>query len=431
MSEHETNMQEMIERRNRLLGKAYRLFYSEPVHIVRGEGVWLYDADGRQYLDVYNNVPHVGHCHPHVVDALTRQIRTLNTHTRYLHEGVLDYAGKLVAKFPEPLRMAMFACTGTEANELALRIARAYTGGTGIIATENAYHGNSFAIAQISTSYQSHEPREPNIVTVPAPDSYRGRYREDDPAAGERFAAHLDEAIATLESRGIKPAAFIVDTIFSSDGLPRVPAAYLQKAVERVRTAGGVFVADEVQPGFGRTGRYFWGFEGHGVVPDIVTLGKPMGNGHPISAVVTSPEIIESFEQKARYFNTFGGNPVSCAAASAVLEVIEMENLQQNAAGVGNYIKEGLNRLAEHHEAIGDIRGSGLFIGIDIVSNRENRTADGECATKIVDGLRQRGVLVGSTGPHNNVVKVRPSMVFGREHADLLLQRLDETLAEC
>ena len=429
MSEYKTSAQEMIERRNRLLGKAYRLFYSEPVHIVRGESVWLYDADGRKYLDVYNNVPHVGHCHPHVVDALTRQIGTLNTHTRYLHQGVLEYAEKLVAKFPEPLRIAMFACTGTEANELALRIARAHTGGTGIIATENAYHGNSWAIAQISTSSQSHEPREPMIVTVPAPDTYRGRYREDDSEAADRYASHLREAINTLEHRGIKPAAFIVDTIFSSDGVARVPAAYLQKSVDIVHSAGGVFVADEVQPGFGRTGHHFWGFQGHGVVPDIVTLGKPMGNGHPISAVVTSAEIVEAFEHKASYFNTFGGNPVSCAAANAVLEVIEAENLQQNATELGAYLKEGLSRLAESHEAIGDIRGSGLFIGIDIVSDREKRTADGAQTEKIIDGLRQRGVLAGSDGPHDNVIKLRPSMVFGREHADLLLQRLDETLA--
>lgn len=428
MPEYKTSVNEMIERRNRLLGKAYRLFYSEPIHLVRGDGVWLYDADGRQYLDVYNNVPHVGHCHPHVVEALSRQIQTLNTHTRYLHEGVLEYAEKLVAKFPEPLRVAMFACTGTEANELALRIARARTGGTGVIVTENAYHGNSWAIAQISTCDQSHELREPNIVTVPAPDTYRGLYREDDTAAGDRYAAHLDEAVATLESRGIKLAAFIVDTIFSSDGVPRVPAGYLQRAVDSVRAAGGVFVADEVQSGFGRTGHDFWGFQGHGVVPDIVTMGKPMGNGHPVSAVVTSAEVIEPFEHKARYFNTFGGNPVSCAAASAVLEVIEAESLQQNAAKVGGYLNEGLNQLAGRHEAIGDIRGSGFFIGIDIVSDRKNRTADGAWAKKIVDGLRQRGVLAGLDGPHNNVVKMRPPMVFDLDHADLLLRRLDETL---
>jgi len=429
MSDPNSSYQDLIRRRAQLLGKAYRLFYSEPVHIVRGEGVWLFDANGEQYLDVYNNVAHVGHCHPRVVSALERQIRTLNTHTRYVHEGVLDYAEKLVDRFPEPLRMAMFACTGTEANELALRIARAFSGGTGVIATENAYHGNSWAIAQISSSYVSHEAREPNVVTVPAPDVYRGLYREGDAEAGAKFALHIAEAIATLQARGIQLAAFIADTIFSSDGLPNVPQDYLRLALESVHDAGGVFIADEVQPGFGRTGSTFWGFERHGVVPDIVTMGKPMGNGHPVSGVVTNPEVLNEFENKARYFNTFGGNPVSCAAANAVLDVIEEESLQSHAAEVGHYFKSQLESLATGYDCIGEVRGSGLFLGLDIVSDRHNRTPDGRQATRIVDGLRKRGVLVGSTGPHGNVIKLRPPMIFDRDHVDIVLQRLDETLA--
>ncbi len=280
-------LQNLLQQRQRVMGKAYRLFYEQPVHIVSGEGVWLYDSDGRKYLDVYNNVPHVGHCHPRVVDAVCKQARTLNTHTRYLHELVIDYAVKLTARFPDGLDIAMFACTGTEANELALRLARAKTGATGMIVTDNAYHGNSWAIAQITTTYESSEKRAENIVTVPAPDSYRGLYAGD-PQAAEKYAAHLHSAIETLDRRGLRPAAFIVDTIFSNEGLPTVPEGYLAKAVDIVRKAGGLFIADEVQPGFGRMGTHFWGFEKHAVKPDIATMGKPMGNGYPISAVVTS-----------------------------------------------------------------------------------------------------------------------------------------------
>ena len=415
--------QNMLERRQRLMGKAYRLFYKEPVHIVSGEGVWLYDSDGKKYLDVYNNVPHVGHCHPRVVEAICKQAHILNTHTRYLHDLVLEYAEKLTNRFPDSLDIAMFACTGTEANELALRLARAKTGASGMIVTEHAYHGTSWAIAQITTCYETSEKRGDNIVTVPAPCSYRGLYANDAQAA-DKYAAHLHTAIETLARNGHRPAAFIVDTIFSNEGLPTVPDAYLAKAVEIVRQAGGLFVADEVQPGFGRIGSHFWGFDSHGVVPDIATMGKPMGNGYPISAVVTSLDVIESFQRDSHYFNTFAGTPVACAAALAVLEVIEQQDLQARALETGQYLLEGLKELATNQAMIGDIRGSGLFIGIDLVRDRESHEPAVAETQKAVNLLRQRGVLIGSTGQHDNILKIRPPMVFSKENADLLLQKL-------
>lgn len=421
------HMQKMLERRQRLMGKAYRLFYEQPVHIVSGEGVWLYDSDGNKYLDVYNNVPHVGHCHPHVVGAICKQAQKLNTHTRYLHELVLEYAEKLTDKFPDGLDIAMFACSGTEANELALRLARARTGASGMIVTDHAYHGTSWAISQITSCYKTSEKRGDNIVTVPTPGSYRGLYAGDGQAA-DKYAGHLQTAVDTLARRGHRPAAFIVDTIFSNEGLPIVPPGYLAKAVEIVRQAGGLFVADEVQPGFGRLGTHFWGFDSHGVVPDIATMGKPMGNGYPISAVVTSEDVIESFQQDSHYFNTFGGTPVACAAALAVLEVIEKEDLQTNALETGSYLLDGLKELATNQPIIGDIRGSGLFIAIELVRDRESREPATIETEKVVNLLRQHGILIGSTGQYDNVLKIRPPMVFSRANADLLLQKLKKAL---
>ena len=419
----------MIERRNKALGAAYRLFYENPVHIVRGEGVWLIDSDGRKYLDMYNNVPHVGHCHPHVVEALTRQIATLNTHTRYLHENVLDYAERLTGKFEDELDVAMFACTGSEANELALRIARMYTGGTGLIVTEFAYHGNTNAIYEITTSDISREDIPEYVVTVPVPDAYRGPHTGDD--AGEKYAGYVQDAINTLGSRNIKPAAFVIDTIVSSGGVVAPPPGYLRMVAEIVSAAGGLFVADEVQPGFARTGRNFWGYQADGFVPDIVTMGKPMGNGHPISGVVTRTDIIDDFAAKGDYFNTFGGNPVSCAAGLAVLDVIEQENLQQNARKVGQYLVDGLNRLGETHEVIGDVRGSGFFLALELVTDREKKTPATELTATVVNDLRDRGVLTGSIGPDANILKLRCPMVFSKENADFALGIIDESLTAC
>ena len=421
-----SDFENLLTRRQKLLGTTYQLFYDDPVHIVRGEGVWLYDASGRKYLDMYNNVPHVGHCHPHVVDAICEQARTLNTHTRYLHENILNYAERLVDKFPAALDTTMFCCTGSEASELALRIARTATGGTGVIVTDFAYHGNSQACDDIDSEENPLDALPDHVATVPTPDCYRGEHRGED--AGERYAEYIRDALELLDSRGIKPAAFFVDTIMSSGGVMVPPPAYLSTAAAIVREAGALFIADEVQPGFGRTGKHFWGFEVDDFVPDIVTLGKPMGNGHPIAGVVVQRELVAGLAKSSGYFNTFGGNPVSCAAASAVLDVIEDEGLQQNALEVGQHLVDGLWKLAEKHECIGDVRGTGLFLGLELVSDRERRTPAIELTSMVVNDLRNRGVLTGTTGTHDNLVKLRSPMVLSRDDADYMLGILDESL---
>jgi 4-aminobutyrate aminotransferase-like enzyme len=416
--------QALVARRQKLLGPAYRLFYADPVHVVRGEGVWLYDPDGHAYLDVYNNVASVGHCHPHVVAALSRQAAVLNTHTRYLNETILDYAEKLLAYFPPELSQVMFTCTGSEANDLAYRAARSYTGGTGMIVTQLAYHGVTVAISEMSPSLGAAAALGAQVRTVPAPDLYRSAGRD----VGQALAEAVRAAIADMDMHGIRPAALLVDTIFSSDGVFADPPGFLQPAVAAIREAGGLFIADEVQPGFGRTGEAMWGFMRHGVVPDIVTMGKPMGNGHPIAAMVAKPEILQAFGERTRYFNTFGGNPVSCAVGQAVLEVIEGEGILCNARTVGAYLQDGLRALAQRHQTIGDVRGAGLFIGVELVRDRSTREPDGETTAALVNGLRQRRILISAAGPHANVLKIRPPLVFGREHADRFLEGLDAVM---
>ena len=415
--------QELIARRQRLLGPAYRLFYQTPVHPVRGEGVWLYDAAGTRYLDVYNNVPSVGHCHPHVVAALARQAGMLNTHTRYLDETVLDYAEKLLAKFPAELGHVMFTCTGSEANDLALRIARAHTGGTGFIVTKLAYHGNSSAVSELSPSLGAPLEIGDHVRTVPAPDAYRGAGTD----IGAVFAADVRRAIDDLAAQGIKPAGLIVDTIFSSDGVFAEPAGFLAEAVAAIRAAGGIFIADEVQPGFGRTGSHFWGFQRHGVVPDMVSMGKPMGAGHPMAGLVAKPELLEEFG-KVRYFNTFGGNPVSAAVGLAVLDVIEGEGLMDNARDVGAYLQQGLRDLQARHPIIGDVRGAGLFVGLELVTDRTARTPATADTVRLVNGLRDRHILISSAGPHANILKIRPPLPFSRAHVDQFVGTFDAVL---
>mgnify|MGYP001627466495 CR=1 FL=1 len=412
----------LVARRERVLGPAYRLFYERPVHVVRAEGCWLYGPDGEAYLDAYNNVASVGHCHPRVVDAIARQAARLNTHTRYLNELVVDYAERLTATLPAEVSQVMFTCTGSEANDLALRIARACTGAEGVIITETAYHGVTAAIAELSPSLGPGNRLGAHVRTVPAPDARR--LGEPLEAA---FAAGVRAAVADLHKSGLRPAALLVDTIFSSDGVFAEPAGFLAEAVDAVREAGGLFIADEVQPGFGRTGRKFWGFEAHGVVPDLVTMGKPMGAGHPLAAVAARPEVVEPFGRNCRYFNTFGGNPVSCAAGMAVLDVIEDERLMQNAAEVGAYLKAALEAI--DHPLIGEVRGAGLFIGVELVSDRAAWTPAADAANRIVQGMRERRVLISATGPRANVLKIRPPMVFDKGHADHFLAAFEDTLA--
>ena len=416
----------LLERRARLLGPAYRLFYEAPLHPVRGQGVWLDDADGKRYLDAYNNVASVGHCHPHVVEAIARQAGVLNTHTRYLHEGVLDYAERLLATMPPALGHAMLTCTGSEANDLAMRIAKAHTKAEGLIVTRFAYHGVTESIAQASPSLGRFVQLGKTVRTVPPPDSYRVSPEDQ----GKAFAAGVRAAIADLQAHGVRPAALMVDTVFSSDGIFTDPAGFLTEAVEAIREAGGIFIADEVQPGLGRTGDAFWGFMRHeGLVPDIVTMGKPLGNGHPLAGLAIRPEVLAAFGRECRYFNTFGGNPVSMAAGMAVLDVIEREGLMANAQRVGRHLRAGLAKLAERHALIGDVRGAGLFVGVELVTDRQARTPATAETVRVVNGLRERQVLLSATGEHANTLKIRPPLVFSEANADLLVETLDQVLS--
>lgn len=412
--------QALIARRQRLLGPAYRLFYETPVHLVRGQGVWLYDAQGKPYLDCYNNVASLGHCHPHVTAATARQASTYASHTRYLNEVVLDCAEKLLGHFPPELSQVMFTCTGSEANDLALRIAFAQTGGTGVIVTQNAYHGVTNTVAGLSPSLGSGVALGQHVRTIPAPDPTQ--LTGD---LGQAFAAEVQKAIDDLNRHGIKPAVLIVDTVFSSDGVFADPAGFLKPAVEAIRHAGGLFIADEVQPGFGRTGSHWWGFQRHDLIPDMVSLGKPMGNGYPVAALVLRPEVLAEFGAKGRYFNTFGGNAVAAATAIAVMEVIEQEHLLQNATHVGAHLANGLRRLAQRHATLGPLRAAGLFLGQDITTNGQ---PDAKEAARIVNALRDAGVLISATGPKGHTLKIRPPLILQQAEADLFLTKLDQVL---
>ncbi|RQS18187.1 aminotransferase class III-fold pyridoxal phosphate-dependent enzyme [Burkholderia sp. Bp8998] len=418
-----------IARRLRLLSPSYRLFYAEPVKIVRGEKVYLYDDQGNDYLDAYNNVVCVGHANPRIVDAIARQLSTLCTHTRYMQEPILDYVDALRATFNTSIRDAqmMFTCTGSEANDLAMRIAMHYTGKTGVIVTSEAYHGNSHLTSGFSPSLGRKALLGSYVRTVPAPDSYRVPLRE----IGQRMAEQVALQIEDIRRHGGGLAAFIADSFFSSDGVFAYPTDVLAPVAEVVRRAGGLFIADEVQSGFGRSGTHMWGHERHSVEPDIVTLGKPMGNGYPVAGLVVRPEIVAGFGQDMRYFNTFGGNSVAIAAAQATLDVLRDEQVLHNVQRVGAIMLEGLNTLARKYECIGDVRGTGLYFGVEIVRDRAKKDTDIATALKIVNGLRQRRVLISATGPDASVLKIRPPLVFGTNDADRLLTELDAVLSAC
>lgn len=419
---YSSSSSELLARRRRALGAAYRLFYDEPVHPVRGEDVWLEDAQGKRYLDAYNNVPVVGHAHPAVVEALARQAAMLNTHTRYLHEGVVEYAERLLALFPAALDNVMFTCTGSEANDLALRIAIEATGRTGFIVTRNAYHGVTRSLADMSPSLR---PVATHVRTVPPPDSYRG-----DPAqAASRFAEAVKAAADELAQAGTPAAALMVDTVFASDGIHTESNQALARAAAAIRQRGGLFIADEVQGGLARAGQSWWAFQRDDVLPDMVSLGKPMGNGHPIGALVLRSDLVDEFGRKCRYFNTFGGNTVSAAVGVAVLNVLQDIDAPNRVAEVGAYLGGGLRRLAESHPCIGDVRGRGLYWGVELVDARRPTQPAPAVAAAVVNGLRHAGVLIGASGPLANVLKIRPPLTFQKAHADLLLQALEQQCA--
>ncbi|MDR4306051.1 aspartate aminotransferase family protein [Chelatococcus sambhunathii] len=407
-----------VERRKRTIGPTSVLFYEKPLHVVSAEGVWLHTADGGRFLDLYNNVPSVGHCNPRVARAVADQVATLNIHTRYLFDVVHAYADRLLATFPAPLDRVAFTCTGSEANDVALRLATIATGRSGFVVTEAAYHGNTSAVSDVSPSSRPGKALAAHVRAIPAP------IGKGD--VGRRFAENVRAAAESLEQSGHGFAGLLVDTIFSSDGIAADPPGFLREAADLTHGLGALFIADEVQPGFGRTGAGMWGFERHGLLPDVVTLGKPMGNGIPIGGVVAREDLLKDFAESVGYFNTFGGNPVSSAAALAVLDEIEQRGLVANAASVGGYLRDGLRELGRLHEAIGDVRGAGLYVGVDVVG--AGGAPDAQAASRLINGLRDRNILIGAAGGFGNVLKIRPPLVLERRHVDIFVDALDACL---
>jgi 4-aminobutyrate aminotransferase-like enzyme len=393
----------------------------------------LYDDEGRRLLDAYNNVPHVGHCHPRVVEAGAAQMRVLNTNTRYLNDRLAEYSERLLATLPPALDVCYLVNSASEANELALRLTRAYTGRRDMIVLDAAYHGNTTSLIDISP-YKHAGPGgagAPKWVHVaPLPDVYRGAYRRSDLQAGAKYAAGVAEIVDRIRMQRGGVGAFIAETCPSVGGQILLPKDYLKTVYDAVRTAGGVCIADEVQTGLGRMGTSFWAFEDHGVVPDIVVMGKPLGNGHPIGAVATTRGIADAFDNGMEFFSTFGGNTVSCAIGTAVLDVLRDEGLQEHARQVGDRMLEGLRLLAGHHELIGDVRGLGLFLGVELVRNRGTLEPAGREAGLVANRLRERGILIGTDGPFHNVLKIRPPMPFSMDDGELLVRELDRVLEE-
>jgi 4-aminobutyrate aminotransferase-like enzyme len=422
----DAGLRDAVQRRLRSFGSASVLFYQQPLRMDRAEGVWMFDAEGRRYLDVYNNVASVGHSHPRVVEAVRRQIGLMNTHTRYLSDVVDCYAERLLATFPSEIEHLVLTCTGSEANDLALRIAKVATGRAGFVVTETAYHGNTAAVTDVSPSSRPGQPLPPHVRTVAAPDVFRAAGGD----LGKSFAADVGRAIAALEQSGVGFAGLLVDTIFSSDGIYADPPGFLAPAVQLVHEKRGLFMADEVQSGFGRTGAALWGFARHGVVPDIVTMGKPMGNGFPMGGVATRAALLDRFAAETKYFNTFGGNPVAAAAGLAVLDVIVDEGLSENAQEIGGYLMDGLREIGNRHIQIGDVRGSGLFIGLELVRDRDTRAPAPEIASQVINRLRDRGILIGAAGPFGNTLKIRPPLCFTKDNADIVVAACDQVLRE-
>lgn len=429
MNNEKLNNEKLLERRYRLIGEKAPLFYDKPLHVVKGEGVWLYDADGKQYLDVYNNVPNVGHCHPHVVDAICEQAKTLNIHTRYLHETIVEYGEKLISKFDDSLSMLFLTCTGSEANEIALRMARTHTGNEGIICSNATYHGNTRAVDAMSTMFNNGEANGPDVRSVNFPCTYRPLNGLSGDALTDAYIQQVKDAIDAFIADGTGFAGMLICPIFANEGLPDIPPNYLKKLAKVVKEAGGLLIFDQVQSSFGRTGK-MWGHEISGVVPDVVTLGKPMGNGHPIAGVICREELCNEYRDKFMYFNTFGGNPVSCAAGLAVLEVIEQENLMENVKEVGCYLKEGLKQLEQKYQLIGDVRGCGLFFGVELVKDRITKVPAPDEAHRFINIMKEQGILMGKIGLYDNILKMRPPICFTKNNADMLLSNMDQAFTK-
>ena len=424
--------EQILSLRRRHLGGSLSLSYRHPLTIVRGEGQFLFDDRGRPYLDCVNNVCHVGHCHPRVVEAARRQMAVLNTNTRYLHEHLVEYARRLSGTMPDPLEVCFFVCSGSEANELALRMVRMATGRKDVVVLDGAYHGNTGGMIDISP-YKFGGPggagKPDHVHVAPVPDTFRGPYRGDDPEAALKYAARVGDAVQGAASAGRPVAALFAESLPGCAGQIVLPDGYLGAAYEHVREAGALCAADEVQVGFGRVGTDWWAYETQAVVPEIVTLGKPIGNGHPLGAVVTTREIADAFDTGMEYFNTFGGNPVSCAVGLAVLDVIEEEGLRAHALDVGTRFRDGLAGLAARHALVGDVRGLGLFIGVELVRDRDSLEPATQEAADVIDEMRERGILLSTDGPFGNVIKIKPPLVFSHDDAVRVVEELDAVLA--
>jgi 4-aminobutyrate aminotransferase-like enzyme/Ser/Thr protein kinase RdoA (MazF antagonist) len=429
-SEEPADDTQMLPRRHALLGSSLNLSYSRPVHVEAGSGIWLHGADGTRFLDAYNNVPHVGHAHPHVVRAVARQVAALNTNTRYLYDNILDYSERLTGLLPHALDTCTLVNSGSEANDVAYRMARELTGNAGVIIVDHAYHGITDAVAALSPSGWPDGRTFDHVRTLISPDPYRGPYRSGDDGIAEKYAADADRCIAELQAAGHGVCALMIDSGFTTNGIPDVPAGYLALVAEKVRAAGGLVIGDEVQLGFARSGDNYWGFEGHGIEPDMVTMGKPAGNGYPLGVLVSSHAARDEFGDKTDFFSTFGGNPVGCAAGLAVLDVIEREELQANARDTGAYLLDMLRALTDRHTLAGDARGRGLVIGFEMVHDGHSLEPSPRETRHVVNLLRDNNILVGIDGPHSNVIKIRPPMVFQRTHADRLAETLDRVLAQ-
>jgi 4-aminobutyrate aminotransferase-like enzyme len=419
----------LAARREQALGAGAPLFYRSPLHIVRGEGAYLFDADGRRYVDMYNNVPCVGHANPRVVEAMTRQQATLNVHSRYLHEGVVAFAERLAALHGPQIESVVFSCSGTEANEVALRMARFATGRRGIVFTDATYHGNSDLVSQLTRS-GSAGPANPELRAIPFPQMYRPLVAGlSEAELADSYLERLRLAIESLEREGAGLAALIVCSIFANEGLPDVPRGFMARAAEMVRAAGGLVIADEVQAGYGRTGGW-WGYDVTGFAPDIAVTGKPMGNGLPLAATAASRPLVDGFRARTRYFNTFASSPLQAAVGMAVLDVIEDEGLLANVATVGGELQQALARRKPAWDAIGDVRGHGLFIGVEMVKEPAVKTPDAATAAEVSNRLKDRGFLTAPAGAFGNVVKIRPPLVFSRSDAEAFLEAFDAVVAE-
>lgn len=418
-------LRSLVSHRQRTLGPASMLFYQQPLEIVRGEGVWLFDANGQRYLDAYNNVPILGHCHPAVVSAVSAQLATLNTHTRYLDRQIHQYSDELLDTLDMHNARIAFTCSGSEANDVALRLAQMASGRQGVIVSRAAYHGNTSLVSQVSPSAFRQGDLPDWVVAIDLPLSPM-----NDADATAYVSKQVAEAIAELEARAYGCAALLVDTIFSSDGICTDPLGLLTPSVAAVKAAGGLFIADEVQPGFGRTGDAFWGFQRQGLRPDIVTMGKPMGNGYPVAAVVASEDLFNAMTSQFGYFNTFGGSSAAIAAAQAVLNTLRREGLQEQAKCNGTLLKHGLTELSGEYPCIGPLRGAGLYFGVDIVTPDANHAADPESATYLVNALKNEGVLIGAAGTHGNTLKIRPPLCFSPSHVERLIETLGRVLKQ-